>query len=257
VRFTLFADHGHGLVPCKRVSFKPLLREAGFRVAGSIRDDKDVVLPAYGLVTYAAVHTRQPEKVAEVILQHPATDLVMYRRVRFTEEPVTWVGGAGGHQGDIAIVVRNRQAEAEIRTHGDGILYEPRTGDPLKLAPVLERLAVEGKTASKGAVNDRDWFEATVNHQYPDALHRIRYAFEKGQLVENPADLLVSLKEGYACGSGFFSAFVNVASTHGALSQSGSTTFIMSNAVPLPSHLRIDGVADILHLASPSLATDR
>ena len=92
----------------------------------------------------------------------------------------------------------------------------------------------------------------TANHDYPDALHRIRCALEKGALVENPADLLVSLKEGYACGSGFFSAFCDVKSTHGTLARGGTTTFIMSNAVPLPSALRIDDVSELLETAAPN-----
>lgn len=52
VRFTLLADHGHGLTPCTQVDFKPLLRKAGFRMTDSIRGDADVVIPTYGLVTW-------------------------------------------------------------------------------------------------------------------------------------------------------------------------------------------------------------
>ncbi|HUU85599.1 MAG TPA: hypothetical protein VM243_19030 [Phycisphaerae bacterium] len=251
VRFTLFADHGHGLTACKRVIFKPLLREAGFRVTDTIRQDSDVVIPAYGLVTSAVMHTLQPDKVADAILQHEATDLVMYRRVRFTDQPLSWASQTNSDDPDAAFVVRSRDAEAHIRMFGGGVLYEPLTGDPLKLVPVLLRLATEGKTASKGPVADRDWFEATVDHEYPDALYRIRCALEKGTLVENPADLIVSLKEGYAFGSAFFSAICRVESTHGALSRGSSTTFIMSNAVPLPQNLRVDDVPGLLGLDAP------
>jgi len=103
--------------------------------------------------------------------------------------------------------------------------------------------------AADGSVADRDWLEATTTHHYPDALHRICCAFEPGCVVENPADVIVSIKEGYACGSRFFSFLVDVKSTHGALSARGSTTFIMSNAVSLPPVLRMDDVGQALGTA--------
>jgi hypothetical protein len=146
------------------------------------------------------------------------------------------------------IIVRNRGGEARIRRHGNRYAYDVVCGDPLRLLPVIERLRAQGEVADDGSAADRDWFEATTTHEYPDPLHRIWCAFERGVLVENPADVLVSLKEGHACGSRFFSALVKVASTHGALSQTGSTTFIMSNAIPLPPVIRMDDVAEVLDL---------
>ena len=232
VRFTLLADHGHGLTPCRRVSFRSALEAAGFRVGKSLRDEADVVLPYYGLVTCAVLHTRSPAKVAEVIARHEATDLAMYR-------------AAPG------IMVRNASGEARIHRVRDRFIYEPVTGDPLRLEPIIERMAAEGKLAADGSVSDRDWFEATADHDYPDPLQRIWCAFEPGCLVDNPADVLVSLREGYACGSKFFSALVGVESTHGALSQGSSTTFIMSNAAPLPAVMRVDDVGNVLKTPNP------
>jgi hypothetical protein len=237
VRFSLFADHGMGVTSSKRIGFKRLLAEAGFRWRRSVRDDSDVVIPQYGLVTCAVAHTRAPEAVADFVLQHEATDLVMYPAAGTSEDkPLPCSGNAR-----MPIIVRSAAARAEIRRSSAGFVYRPVAGDPLKLTPILEQLGAEGKVAADGSVSDNDWFEATNDHEYPDPLHRISSAFEPGYLVKNPADLIVSLKEGYACGSKFFSVVVNVAGTHGSLARP-SNTFVMSNAVPLPPALRIDDV---------------
>ncbi|MHC4064890.1 MAG: hypothetical protein ACYSUI_10365, partial [Planctomycetota bacterium] len=246
VRFTLLADHGHGLTACKRISFSRTLRAAGLRVARSIRDESDVVMPAYGLVTCAAIHTRSPTRVADAVLQHEATDLVMYRATR----PLGRSSGSEGVRFDAdtaaPIVVRSPTAHAEIQRRGDRFIYKSISGDPLELLPILDSLADNGKVARDGSVADRDLFDATATHEYPDALHRIWCALQPGCLVENAADVIVSLKEGYACGSKFFSALVNVESTHGAMSGRSSTTFVMSNAMPLPAHLRVDDLGALL-----------
>jgi hypothetical protein len=92
--------------------------------------------------------------------------------------------------------------------------------------------------ASDGSIADRDWFRATADHIYPDPLWRIWFAFNG--LAQNSADVIVSLREGFFCGSRFFSALVDVASTHGALTRRGSTTFAMSNHTSLPPLLRVE-----------------
>jgi hypothetical protein len=203
-------------------------------------------MPAYGLVTCAAIHTRSPTRVADAVLQHEATDLVMYRATR----PLGRSSGSEGVRFDAdtaaPIVVRSPTAHAEIQRRGDRFIYKSISGDPLELLPILDSLADNGKVARDGSVADRDLFDATATHEYPDALHRIWCALQPGCLVENAADVIVSLKEGYACGSKFFSALVNVESTHGAMSGRSSTTFVMSNAMPLPAHLRVDDLGALL-----------
>ena len=78
---------------------------------------------------------------------------------------------------------------------------------------------------------DRAW-QATTQHEYPAALERLWRAHFG--MVENPPDVIVSLKDDYYSGAGGFAAFAKVASTHGGLNKSNSTTFIMSTAGPLP-----------------------
>jgi len=260
VRFTLLADHGQGLTRCRRISFKALLEKAGFQERKTLRDGRDVVIPQYGLVTCAAVHTRSPEDVAGVLLEHEGTDLVMYRagawptwRPRPLVELVA--AGSGPDGGPSPVVVRDAGGQAEIRRQGDRYFYRPVRGDPLRLLPVMERLRAAGKLGPDGGAADRDWLRATAEHHYPDPLHRICCAFEEGCLVENPADVLVSLKEGYASGSRFFSSLITIASTHGALSRTNSTTFVLSNAVQAPAVLRVDDLPELIGTGQPAVET--
>ena len=53
-------------------------------------------------------------------------------------------------------------------------------------------------------------------------------------LVENRADLLVSLADGYYFGRGWFEHFVQLRSSHGALSRRASLGFAMSTDAPFP-----------------------
>ncbi len=267
VRFTMLADHGHGLTPCRRVSFADALRRAGFRVAKSIKDDRDVVMPAFGLVTSLAVHTRSPQAAADVLLTQEGIDLVMYPAPA-EEGPAVVVRSADGEArimcstdratgvGPVRAPVGNRcHTLGDDRSGDDRYIYLSLTGDPLRLLPILDRLRADGLVAGDGSVADRDWLASTADHVYPDPLHRIWSAFQPGDLVENPADLLVSLKEGYACGSKFFAALVKVESTHGSLARGSSTTFMASNAVQLPPALRVDEVSEYLtQPPEPSLA---
>ncbi len=244
IRFTLLADHGHGLTHCRRISLSRALRNAGFRVSKTLAREGDVVVPSYGLVTCAAIHTRTPGQVADVVLGQEGTDLVMYRPA--LPGSANYLADAGARADTSAIVVRGKNSKATIRKTGDRFIYDSITGDPLQLRHVLRRLSDEGKVGADGSVSSADWFEATATHRYPDPLRRIWCGLEAGCLVRNPADLLVSLKEGYACGSKFFAALCPVESTHGSLSRRSSTAFVMSNAVSLPRCLPLDGVIDLV-----------
>src|SRR5438874_9263112 len=67
IKITLLADHGHNLMRSKNVSVESALRAAGFHPTNQIEHDDDVVPEVNGLVTYAAVHTTQPVRVAKAL----------------------------------------------------------------------------------------------------------------------------------------------------------------------------------------------
>jgi hypothetical protein len=231
VRFTLIADHGHGLVPDDLVSFGKVLRKAGFKTTKRLAGPNDAVVVNYGLVTCTVIHTRQPARVAEAVLGSEATDFVTYRVSPEAHE----------------IIVRNTAGQAVIGRIDDGsdifFTYDFRDGDPLGLVPLApEGFRTTGETVL--TARDREWFALTVDHRYPDPLFRIWDAFNT--LVKNPADVIVSLKEGYASGSKFFAAFVNIESTHGALSAGSSVTCLLSNDIDVPRACRIGDLRFIL-----------
>jgi len=128
-----------------------------------------------------------------------------------------------------------------------GYKYDTQHGDPLKLASVLEDLQQHGLVDAKGFIDDDAFFRATVEHPYPDSLRRLHRAFHG--LVEHTPDVLVSLSDGWCWGSPFMARFLTVSATHGALSRSSSTGFVMSTAAPLPDALRMEDVADALRRA--------
>ncbi|HEY3243705.1 MAG TPA: hypothetical protein VGM03_10170 [Phycisphaerae bacterium] len=231
VRFTLFADHGHGLTPDKRVSYDDVLRRAGFRVTKRLARPDDAVVIDYGLVTCAVIHTNQPQRAADAVVAEQATDLVVYRLKPDADE----------------IIVRNSGGQAVIRRQDNGsdiiFTYDYSAGDPLDLAPLAPPEFRETDRPLLSA-SDREWFRLTVDHRYPDPLFRIWDGF--CCLARHPADMIVSLKEGYFAGSAFFAAFAKVESTHGALSAGSSNTFLLSNDIEVPRACRIGDLRFIL-----------
>ncbi len=218
VKITLTADHGHNLVANRLVSFDELLKAGGYHPARSLRGPRDVVTIAYGLVTYAEFETHDPGGVGQCLLQDEDVELVCYPH------------------GD-AIVVCARTGQARITKGPDGFAYDATSGDPLRLAPVLERLRRDGKVSAAGAIDEEALFQATLDHEYPDPLARLWGAFH--EVVENPPDLIANLRDGACHGSKFFLAMIGqVSSTHGSLNRMNSTTFVMTMLGDLPPALR-------------------
>lgn len=218
VKITLTADHGHCLTPCHRTHFDDVLKQGGYRSAKSLRDPHDVIVIAYGLVTYTAFYTKDAPGVATCVLNNDDVDLVCYPQ-------------------DDAVVVRNRDGEARVRRGDHGYHYERRSGDPLRLAEVIDALQREGKVAADGEIDDRAFFAATVTHEYPDALSRVWDAFHG--LMESPPDLIASLRDNACYGSSFFHMMIgDVASTHGSLNRINSTTFVLTTLGELPPAMR-------------------
>lgn len=226
VKITLTADHGHNLVPNRRVSFNDLLRQCGYRPAKSLRGPRDVVTIEYGLVTYAELYTQDPVGVAACLLSHADVEFACY-------------------PADDAVVVVSSSGRATIRARDGAWSYTAETGDPLRLAGIIADLGAAGHITPDGWIEDRALFEATVAHVYPDPLRRIWRAF--CGLVENPPDLIVNLRDGACHGSKFFHTMIGEAtSTHGSLNRLSSTTFAMTTLRPLPSALRTEDVESAL-----------
>ncbi|MBM4018335.1 MAG: alkaline phosphatase family protein [Planctomycetes bacterium] len=213
VKVTAFSDHGHMLVRCDRVDFRKYLQDAGWRVADRLEKPRDVVPVEYGILTYASFATHDRADLVATLLQHPGVDLVVYG------EPE-------------AVAVEKPGAKALVERRGGRYRYRAPAGDPLGLAPVLEKMRADGLLDADGFAADADWFDRTLTHTYPDAPDRLWRAFNG--LAEHVPDVVASLKDGYCAGSSSRAFWLPyVASTHGDLERKSSTAFIMSTAGPL------------------------
>ncbi len=213
VKVTLFADHGQTNTPYNLAGLDKHLKARGWRPVNRLRQDKDVVIIKFGLVTCAAFNALNPAKLADDLLAAESVELASYV------------------EGD-AVIVRTKDAKAVIKsTDGKTFEYEPLVGDPLKLT-------------GKGRINGRELLKAATDSKcgYPDALYRLWRAHFG--LVENPPDVIVSLFDRYCTGSGFFSGVMKRASTHGGLNWKNSATFIMSTAGTIKGPLRSEDIPD-------------
>jgi predicted small lipoprotein YifL len=218
VKVTVLADHGHTLKRCERIDFRKFLSDKGWRITDRLNGPRDVAPVEFGLITYASFAAHDRPGLAADLLQHDSVRLTLYQE-----------GGA--------IVVRTRDGEARIEHRDDRYRYRASTGDPLQLAPILERLKADGKVDADGFIADRDLFLATADHRYPDPLDRLWRAFTS--MVENVPDVIADLSDGYYAGAATRAAwFDSAASTHGDLGRMSSTTFIMSTVGPLAGPLR-------------------
>lgn len=237
-RTVLFSDHGiAGGEPLTnaREAVHERLRAAGFRVGGRLRGRRDAVIADLGMVSNFEIHTWPgwEGRVADVVAGVPGVELCAYR--------------TGSDAGDGWEIVSAEGSAWFGRRQGedsDSWAYRPRSGDPLRYAAVVERLVAEaarserhGRSGRSGVAGEGDWFDgeawfaATVDHRFPDALHRLAQSFE---LVANPASLTCSVSPGYmwAARRTALAARLSIGRlrwTHGALDREPSLGFLMSD----------------------------
>ena len=213
VKVTILSDHGHTLVRCERIDFRKVLGERGWRAVDRLEKPRDVAVIEYGIVTYAAFATDDRPGLAAALVEHPGVDLATYP------------------EGE-RVCVEKKGAKAYVERRAAQYRYVPAAGDPLELAPIIEKMKAEKAMDADGFADDRVWFERTLTHKYPDALDRLWRAFNG--LVEHPPDVIASLKDGYCAGATSRLMWLPyVASTHGDLERKSSTAFIMSTIGPV------------------------
>jgi hypothetical protein len=206
----MFSDHGMNLEENRRVDLKSTLGQRGFQV----------VIPAFGLCSYAAAYCRDQQAIPEI--------------ARTTAE-ITGVDFAVYKDGDQVVIESDRgQARIEYRRGDASYQYLTVSGDPLEL----------GRLHS-GFATDKEWLEKTAGHRYPDAVANIYKSLFTSR-VEHTADILISLKDGYYYGWSPFGRFVRLAATHGNALQSSSNAFLMSTHRELPSYVRADDAKALL-----------
>lgn len=240
VRLTLLSDHGRNSIASQQVKLDEVLAHMGYRVADRIDGPADVVVPQFGVVCCAAIHTHCPERVAADVTGIEGIGCAAYRdaanddiivlgrhaRARISRRTGNAPGAASGNATDDRV-----GQTLQFR-------YKAEIGDPLQLAPILEKLTLAGHVSGDGFVDDRVLFEATESHIYPDAVYRLWRAFHG--LIEHTPDVLVSIDDGWVNGSRLMSAIRPMAATHGNLGHSSSYAFALTAAGDLPPVVRME-----------------
>lgn len=220
------ADHGLGRVPpeCAHVQpfdLRAVLRAAGLRVGGRLRRPGDVVVPVFGLLDVARLHTFDAEtrdRAAAALRTCPEIELVAVR---------------DGER--VAVLAGETAAEISRREDGNGVAeygYRTLRGDPLQLGDALpgSRLSAQAPAHFASA---SEWLRMSDHGPYPLAPPRLWDAFLT--ISREQPDLIVSLNDRCFVGSGVLNRFVRMQGTHGGLHRRSTETFLMSTSREPPS----------------------
>jgi hypothetical protein len=219
----ILSDHGnnhagHG----KRIAIKGFLTRHGYRVAKSLSNSKDVVLPTAGVESWIEIHNLPTEtsNLVKMLSQLEGVDMVTARFPGQTNR----------------FIVRSstgEQAEIEWDAERNSFKYQMESGDPLDYKRVVEALAKKRAFDAAGFASADDWMAETLTHHYPLALERIVRGHTT--VTANPASILLSLNNAYVH-SGWLTdkgiALVKSRGTHGALDAINSTGVLLSSFAP-------------------------
>ncbi len=203
IKISLMADHGHNLMRSKNLPIAQYMIDAGFHPAETIAGSNDVFLEINGLVTYAAIDTLQPRRVASALVGHREIELAMY---------------LDGNR----VIVRDATGSAAVECDHQQLRYVPIDHDVLGYEQITKSL----KTDANGYASDDEWFRATLDTKFPDAPRRLWDAFHA--TVVNPPRVMFTTRDGYCAGLEEYEKYITMESTHGGLNQLDSATFLLS-----------------------------
>jgi len=206
----MFSDHGMNLEENRRANLASTLQRRGFRV----------VIPAFGLCSYAALYCQDADQIPEVArasAEVTGIDFAVYKDT-----------------GGVVIESDRGRARIEYQPANETYRYVKVSGDPLQLGSFDDAFATE-----------LFWFERTAGHRYPNAVANV-YKSLFTPRVKHTADILISLKDGYYCGWTPFGRFVRLAATHGNALQASSNAFLMSTHRQFPPFVRADDAKSLL-----------
>jgi hypothetical protein len=210
IEIVMFSDHGMNLEENRRTALASTLQRRGFRV----------VIPAFGLCSYAALY---------------CDDLDLIPEIARASAEVTGVDFAVYKDADAVVIESERgRARIEYQPASESYRYVKVSGDPLELSFFAETFATESL-----------WFERTAGHRYPNAVANV-YKSLFTPRVKHTADILISMKDGYYYGWTPFGRFVRLAATHGNALQSSSNAFLMSTHRQFPPFVRADEAKPLL-----------
>jgi len=208
----MFSDHGMNLEDNRRVALASTLQRGGFKV----------VIPAFGLCSYAALYCQDEDVIPEVArasVEVTGVDFAVYKDAA-----------------DVVVESARGQARIEYESMTGSYRYVMVSGDPLQLSSFGQAFAP-----------DAIWFERTAGHRYPNALANI-YKSLFTPRVKHTADVLISMNDGYYYGWSPFGRLVRLRATHGNALQASSNAFLMSTHRDFPAFVRADDAKTLLRL---------
>ncbi|MCF8070352.1 MAG: hypothetical protein K9L30_17355 [Desulfobacterales bacterium] len=225
-----FSDHANNLKPNVRADIYEPLRKKGFHDVEVLKNARDFVLPQNGFVSFAAIYTRpqNSQTIAAVLSDIEGVDFSVFKSA-------------------YAIIINGPDGIARLTRRRESFRYLPKKGDPLKLEKIIAHLKQRKQMDDQGYIHKDTWWDATKKHIYPDPLNRIWESLNG--LVQHPGTILISFKDGYAFGPPFFnqsSALSHRAGTHGALLDSHSNGFMMTDFMPVDEYNRPEAIAGLL-----------
>jgi Type I phosphodiesterase / nucleotide pyrophosphatase len=219
----ILSDHGSNHAgPAKRVPVRAFLKKAGYRIAKSIRDPKDVVLPTAGIETWVEIHNSptETERLLQLLTHLEGVDVVTARAPDQTNR-FTVMDAKGG------------RASIDWNPAKNSFRYSAESGDPLDHLPAVAALTQKNQFDSDGFATADAWMAETMRHRYPLALERIVRAHT--QVTLNPATILISLDNRYVHASWLTkkgSEFIRFGGTHGGLDDLNSDGILLSSFAP-------------------------
>ena len=206
----MFSDHGMNLEENRRIPLLSTLQRRGFQV----------VIPAFGLCSYAAVYCQDEDQIPEVArasVELKGVDFAVYKDAN-----------------DVVVESARGQARIEYEAATDSYRYVIVSGDPLQLGSFPDTFAT-----------DAVWFERTAGHRYPNAVANV-YKSLFTPRVQHTADVLISMNDGHYYGWTAFGRFVRLRATHGNALHSSSIAFLMSTHRDFPAFVRADDAKSLL-----------
>lgn len=237
LQIVILSDHGHNHAgPGQRVEIQSFLKKAGYRIAQSIVNPKDVVIPTAGIETWVEIHNSpaETETLAELLTHLKGVDVLTARIPDQTNRFIV-MDSKGG------------RAVIEWNPAKNAFRYSAETGDPLDYRPVNESLAQKNLLDADGFATADAWMDETMTNHFPLALERIVRGLTRSTL--NPATILISLDSHYV-NAGWLvqkgSQLVTCGSTHGGLDDLDSDGILLSNFKPTKddSSDRVAGLFD-------------
>jgi hypothetical protein len=210
IEIVMFSDHGMNLEENRRANLASTLHRRGFRV----------VIPAFGLCSYAAIYCHDADQIPEIAVasvEVTGIDFAVYKDAA-----------------DVVLESERGRARIEYQPDTESYRYVMAGGDPLELG-----------SFDNGFASEDVWFERTAGHRYPNALPNI-YKSLFTPRVKHTADILLSLKDGYYYGWTPFGRFVRLAATHGNALQASSNAFLMSTNRQFPPFVGADDAKPLL-----------